>query len=97
MIFKVVNFNSEIFIPIIGCEIYHSFNKSKLNLSFFNNILNLNISVQTKIKIINIIHIMIIMLIVLKELFIIYCNFNDFFCKQKNNNYKYSSYQKNLA
>ncbi len=46
MLLKVEHFNSELFVPIIECEICHLLNKTKLNLSYFNNIANLNIFIQ---------------------------------------------------
>ena len=46
IIFKVDYFNPETLIPIIGYEVYHPLNKSKLNLSYCNNTVNLNIPVQ---------------------------------------------------
>ena len=45
-IFKVEYSNNDSLIPIIGYEVYHPINNSKLELSYCNNSINLNIPVQ---------------------------------------------------
>ena len=46
IIFKRDYFNNETLIPLIGYEVYHPLNKSKLDLSYCNNTVSLNIPVQ---------------------------------------------------
>ena len=45
IIFKRDYFNPETLIPLIGYEVYHPLNKSKLDLSYCNNSVSLNIPV----------------------------------------------------
>ena len=46
IIFKIDYFNPETLIPVIGYEVYHPLNNSKLDLSYCNNTVGLNIPVQ---------------------------------------------------
>ena len=51
IILKVDYFKQDLLIPIIGYEVFHPENKSKLNLNYFkeNNINNINISIPVNI------------------------------------------------
>ena len=46
IIFKRDYYNNETLIPLIEYEVYHPYNKSKLDLSFCNNTISLSIPVQ---------------------------------------------------